>query len=82
MSQEKVDRYKEEKANRRQIMKKQKMMNTARKAVLGVIALALVAWLGISAANTYLDNQPRKIAEINYDAIDEYLTELQAQPEE
>ena len=35
MSQAKVDRYKKEKANRKQIMRKQKMMNFARKAVLG-----------------------------------------------
>ena len=46
MSQKKVDRYKQEKANRKKIMRKQKMMNIARKTVLTVVALALVAWLG------------------------------------
>ena len=34
MSQEKVDRYKQEKANRKKIMRKQKVMNIVRKSVL------------------------------------------------
>ena len=34
MSQEKVDRYKQEKVNRKQIMRKQKLMNNMRKGVL------------------------------------------------
>ena len=41
MSQEKVDRYKQEKVNRKQIMRKQKLMNNMRKGVLVVVALAL-----------------------------------------
>ena len=46
MSQEKVDRYKQEKVNRKQIMRKQKLMNNLRKGVLVVVALALIGWLG------------------------------------
>ena len=53
MSQEKVDRYKQEKANRKKIMRKQKAMSIVRKAVLSVAALALVAWLGYSAYDMY-----------------------------
>lgn len=34
MSQEKVDRYKQDKANRKQIMRKQKMKGVVRKAVV------------------------------------------------
>ena len=49
MSQEKVDRYKQEKVNRKQIMRKQKLMNNMRKGVLVVVALALIGWLGYSA---------------------------------
>ena len=48
MSQEKVDRYKQEKVNRKQIMRKQKLMNNMRKGVLVVVALALIGWLGYS----------------------------------
>ena len=46
MSQEKVDRYKQEKVNRKQIMRKQKLMNNMRKGVLVVVVLALIGWLG------------------------------------
>ena len=42
MSQAKVDRYKKEKANRKQIMRKQKMMNFARKAVLSLAATRIL----------------------------------------
>ena len=45
MSQEKVDRYKQEKVNRKQIMRKQKLMNNMRKGVLVVVALALIGCL-------------------------------------
>ncbi len=46
MSQEKVDRYKQEKANRKQIMKKQKMTNALRKCVVAAAGLLLVVWIG------------------------------------
>ena len=41
MSQEKVDRYKKEKANRKQTMRKERMMSIVRKTVLAVVAVAL-----------------------------------------
>ena len=53
MSQEKVDRYKKEKANRKQIMRKQKMMSFVRKGILTLVALALIGWLGYSAYDMY-----------------------------
>lgn len=76
MSQEKVDRYKQEKANRKQIIRKQRMMNVLRKCVLSVIGLALIGWLGYSAYNTHTVNQERELATINYDAVNTYLDGL------
>ncbi len=78
MSQEKVDRYKQEKANRKKIMRKQKAMSIVRKAVLSVAALALVAWLGYSAYDMYESGKERVVAEVNYDAITNYLNGLAA----
>ena len=46
MSQEKVDRYKAEKANRKQAMKKGKAANALRKCIVTVCGLLLVAWIG------------------------------------
>ena len=76
MSQAKVDRYKEEKANRKEIMRKQKLRNNLRSLTLGLVALALVGWIGYSAWGVYEDAQPRDVVEIDYDAMDAYLNEL------
>lgn len=76
MSQEKVDRYKKEKANRKQNIRKQRMMSILRKSVLSVAALALIGWLGYSAYDTYTSNQEREVASVNYDAINTYMESL------
>ena len=78
MSQEKVDRYKQDKANRKQIMRKQKMKGVVRKAVVSLAALALVGWLGYSAWETYNSNGVRPVAEVNYDSVSNYLNTLSA----
>ena len=57
MSQEKVDRYKKEKANRKQTMKKQKMANALRKCVVAAAGLLLVVWIGYSAYDVYDSNK-------------------------
>ena len=76
MSQEKVDRYKEEKATRKQIMRKQKRMHIVRNAVMGLVVLALVGWLGYSAYGLYEEKQPREVAEVDYTAVNAYLQSL------
>lgn len=79
MSQEKVDRYKQEKVNRKQIMRKQKLMNNMRKGVLVVAALALIGWLGYSAYDIYESGKERTVSEVNYDAVSDYLNGLNAE---
>ena len=44
MSQAKVDRYKEEKANRKKNMKKEKVQNFFRKIIICIAGIALVRW--------------------------------------
>lgn len=73
MSQAKVDRYKQEKANRKKMMKKQRMMNILRKCVLSLAAIALVGWLGYSAYVTHESKQERAVAEVNYVAVNNYI---------
>lgn len=79
MSQEKVDKYKEEKANRKKIMRRQKIMGIVRKSILSLAALALVAWLGYSAYDMYESGKERVVAEVNYDSVMTYLDNLVAQ---
>ena len=81
MSQEKVDRYKKEKANRKQLMRKQKVMGFVRKGVLTLAALALIGWLGYSAYDMYESGKERVVAEVNYDSVTDYLNSLTAEPE-
>ena len=76
MSQEKVDRYKQEKANRKQVMRKQKAMGIVRKLILAVVAIALVGWLGYSAFDIYESGKERVVAEVNYDAVTNYLNNM------
>lgn len=76
MSQKKVDQYKKEKANRKQIMKKQRIMGVARTCAVVVVALALAGWLGFSAYDSYTSNQERPSVEINYDAVTNYMSGL------
>lgn len=76
MSQEKIDRYKQEKANRKKSIKKQRMVGFARKGVLTLAGLALVGWLGYSAYGKFASNQDREITTVNYEAVNSYLIDL------
>ena len=76
MSQEKVDRYKQEKANRKKIMRKQRAMSFVRKAVLTLAALALVGWIAYSAYDIYDSNKERAVAEVDYTAVTDYMNSL------
>lgn len=69
MSQEKVDRYKQEKANRKKIMRKQKLQNTVRKIVISVAGLAVVGWIGYSAYHSYESSRPKEEVQIDYTAF-------------
>ncbi len=72
MSQAKVDKYKQDKANRKQIIAKEKAKQMWRRVVVSVLGLALVGWLGYSAYNMYESNKPKETAEIDYSAVTDY----------
>lgn len=82
MSQEKVNKYKQDKANRKEIMKKEKMQHMVRRLVVAVCGLALVVWLGYSAYNVYEANQTKETVAVDYDAIMEYQSDLNDTVEE
>ena len=81
MSQEKVDRYKKEKANRKQIMRKEKMANLLRKCVVGIVGLILVGWIGYSAYDLVTREDPDAeqevvTTEMDVTALNDYLSSL------
>ena len=85
MSQAKVDRYKEEKRNRAQIIKKQKREWMAVKAGLSLVALVMVAWVGFSVYTT-LNPEDTTVTEkptytVDTSAIDDFMETLELEEE-
>ena len=78
MSQAKVDRYKEEKKNRKQTIKKEKRNRVLARIVGVVIAAAIVCWIGFSGYSYYQAKKPTTKTEISMTALNDYLGSLTA----
>lgn len=76
MSQEKVERYKEQKANRKQTMKKQKRVRLLTNSIAAVVVVAALGWIGYSGVTYIIDNQPRPELEVDYTAVSNYESAL------
>ncbi len=86
MSQAKVDRYKEEKKNRQQIMKKQKREWMLTKICGGLLAVLIVVWAGFSAVQAIRGGDDNNAANdttvetesytVNTDALSDYFNSL------
>ena len=80
MSQEKVNRYKEEKANRKELLAKEKNKQDVTKVCAGVIALALVCWIGYSVYDMATRPDTSTI-EMDASALDSYLSSMGTETE-
>ena len=80
MSQEKVDRYKEEKKNRKKIVKKQRFQSILFKTAGTLVAVILVGWIGYSAYDAIAlgATADSKTYSMDTTAVDEYLNEMAA----
>lgn len=76
MSQEKVNQYKEEKRNRKEIEKKKKQKALITKLCAGVVLAALVIWIGYSAVVT-VQNAEGPAVTVDASAITEYVNGLE-----
>lgn len=81
MSQEKVDRYKKEKANREKIQKKEKRTLFLEKLAITVVGIAMVAWIGYSVYGVLTRPDPDAeqevvTTEMDITAISDYLNGL------
>lgn len=79
MSQEKVDRYKEQKRNRKAIQARKKRNALIAKLCGTLVALALVAWLGYSAVDSYQTKQNSGSVTVDTSALDDYTASLTAE---
>lgn len=76
MSQAKVDKYKAEKANRKEIMAKEKRQKMLIKIIGSVIGVVLVAWIGVSAGVAVYNSRPVDKIYVTTADLDDYLNEL------
>ena len=81
MSQEKVERYKEEKANRKEIMKKEKRAKVLRNTLSGVVLAVVLGWVGYSGVAYYIAHRPRPSVDVNYTTVSDYVEALEAEEE-
>ncbi len=79
MSQAKVDRYKEEKVNRKKTVARQKRQSILVKCILVLIVAALIVWVAFSIRNWIVNNTPVTYTYVNLDPITNYLSGLSAQ---
>lgn len=75
MSQEKVDKYKQEKANRKKTMAKEKRKKRLYVLCGAVIGIAFAVWIGFSVYNDFIKEQPTQatLSEEEYQQLLELL---------
>lgn len=76
MSQEKVNKYKEEKANRKETMKKAKRASLVRNIVASVLLVAAIGWVGYSGITYIIRHRPRPEVDVNYTAVNDYVESI------
>lgn len=79
MSQAKVDRYKEEKKNRKKIMAKEKRMHIAGYVVGCLVAVGIIGWAGYSGYSAYEASKPMETIYANLDSVTDYMSSLNAE---
>ena len=75
MSQAKVDRYKEEKKNRKKIM----AMRIAGYVAGCLVAVGIIGWAGYSGYSAYEANKPMETIYANLDSVTDYMSSLNAE---
>lgn len=76
MSQEKVNRYKEEKRNRKANMAKEKRNRTLSMIAGSLAAVLLAGWIGVSGYNMYQASKPLETIYVDMTELTEYMNNL------
>lgn len=86
MSQKKVDLYKEEKANRSKIIKKEKRMQKIEQIAVSVIAIVAAGWVCFSVYNKVTEKGDEEnsfvTTDVNTTALDDFSASLSDMIEE
>ena len=81
MSQAKVEKYKEEKANRKKIMKREKRRRIASTICGWLVVAVLVGWAGRSLYVYYENNKTYDTIYVDLTAVDDYIDGLDSADE-
>ena len=76
MSQAKVDKYKEEKARRRETIAKEKRNRFLGRIAGGLFMVAMASWILVSTVEFAIDNRPVNTYYADTTGIDDYLKVL------
>ena len=82
MSQAKVDARKEQKKNRKKIEAHEKRMTLLRGLIALVVVALIGAWAGYSGYVRHEENKPHQTAEVDYTAVNDYLTDMSSHEDE
>ena len=77
MSQAKVDAYKNEKANRKETIKRDKRMGVIRALIASCLVIALVAWAGVSLYGNISNQERSQAIVVDYEDVAGYINSLQ-----
>lgn len=78
MSQEKVERYKKEKANRKKVLKREKIKKGILSVAGTIVCVAIVGWIGYSGYGYYKTQKAENTTktEVDLSAVNDYLSTL------
>lgn len=79
MSQAKVDKYKEYKANKKEIIKKENNKRRMEYALAGIILAAFIGWIGYGIGVSAVDriqNGAASYTELDVTALNDYLSTI------
>ena len=79
MSQAKVDRYKEEKRNRKATIAKEKRNHKLNVLAGSMVVVLLAGWIGVSGYNVYQANKPLETIYVDMTELDSYMNSLNAE---
>lgn len=82
MSQQKVDRYKQSKANRQQLIKKEKMVHRFEMIAVAVVVVGILGWFGTSVYTRIQESAPATEYVLDISSVEGYLNGLHAAVEE
>ena len=77
LKQEKVDRYKEQKKNRKKIMKQEKCKRYLGYTATVVVIALIIGWAGFSIYKNHEANKPVSYTEVDLSALTDYYSNLQ-----